>query len=232
MKKCCVNCAFCARYINNSANSLTVEEHKQALKGNFDFVGREQRAQKEWYGQYKKIYEDLSRGLYHDKLGGGRNVMEIITHSTRPDEFPAVGYPNAIMDTFGLSTCPTAPYQDFLVCWHNLWNFDKKEKEFSTLNNKNKCLFFYPYNKKGNKSFEGCEKEREALLARSRFITTNWLVIFGIIVTILIFGIQTWNNKQSNQQQEVVTEEEVVQLKAPQVTPSVEKSLPKKDEKK
>ena len=232
MKKCCVNCAFCARYINNSANSLTAEEHKQALAGNFDFVGREQRAQKEWYRQYKQIYEDLSRGLYHDKLSGGRNVMEILTHSSRPDEFPAVGYSNAIVDTFGLSMCPTAPYQDFLVCWHNLWNFDKKEKELPTLNNKNKCLFFYPYNKKGNKSFEGCEKEREASLAKSRFITTNWLVILGILVTIFIFTIQTWNSNQNNQQKTVVIEESVTQIKLPQTTPSVEKSLPNKGEKK
>lgn len=211
---------------------MTTEEHKQALAGNFDFVGKEQRTQKEWYRQYTQIYEDLSRGVYHDKLGGGSNVLEILTHSTSPDEFPGIGYPNAIVDTFGMSDCPTAPYQDFLICWHNLWNFDKKEKELPTLNNKNKCLFFYPYNKKSNKSFEGCEKEREASLAKSRFITTNWLVLGGILVTIVIFAIQTWNNKQSSQQPEVVIEKVVKQLKVPQTNPSVEKSVPNKGEKK
>jgi uncharacterized membrane protein len=65
-------------------------------------------------------------------------------------------------------------------------------------------MFFYPHNKKGNKSFEGCEKEREALLAKSRFMTTNWLVILGIFVTILIFAIQTWNNRQTIQTQEII----------------------------
>lgn len=197
MKKCCLNCAFCARYIDNSANALTEEEHKQALAGNFDFIGKEQRAQKEWQAQYTKIYTDLSRGVYHEKLGGGRNVMEILTHSSRPDDFPGIWYPNAIVETFGMPVCPQAPRQDFLGCVHDLWNFQGKEKEFPTLNNKNDCLFFYPYNKKGNKSFEGCEKEREALLAKSRFITTNWLVILSIFVTILIFAIQTLGTKQN-----------------------------------
>ena len=211
MKKCCVNCTFCARYVNNSANTLTAEEHECALSDDFDFIGKEQRAQKEWQKQYKQIYEDLSRGKYHDKLGGGGNVLEILTHSTSPDEFPGIGYPNAIVDTFGMPTCPTAPYQDFLVCWHNLWNFKDKKDELSALNKKNDCLFFYPYNKKGNKSFEGCEKEREALLAKSRFMTTNRLVILGIFVTILIFAIQTWNNRQTIQTQEVVTTKENTQ---------------------
>ena len=229
MKKCCLNCAFCARYVNSSANSLTEEEHKQALAGNFDFIGKEQRAKKEWLKKYKQIYEDLSRGVYHDQLGGS-NVLEILTHSTNPNE-PGIGYPNALVETFGMPTCPQAPYQDFLVCVHNLWNFQGKEKEFPTLNNKNDCLFFYPYNKKGNKSFEGCEKEREALLAKSRFITTNWLVILGIFVTILIFAIQTWNNRQTIQTQEVVTTKENIQQT---ITPKTQNknSQPSESEKK
>ncbi|MGN0914120.1 MAG: hypothetical protein ACI4OW_04415 [Alphaproteobacteria bacterium] len=147
MKKCCLNCAFCTRCINNSLNTLTNEERKQALANNFDFVGKEQRAKKAWQKQYKQIYDDLSRGVYHDKLGGGRNVLEILTHSSNPDDF-GIAYPNAIVETFRMPPCPNAPYQDFLVCWHNLWNFQGKEQEFVSLNQKNKCLFFYSYNKK------------------------------------------------------------------------------------
>ena len=42
------------------------------------------------------------------------------------------------------------------------------------------------------------------MLAKSRFMTTNWLVILGIFVTILIFAIQTWNNRQTIQTQEII----------------------------
>lgn len=203
MKKCCLNCIFCTRHINDSPNALTDGERKQALWGNFDFIGKEQRAKKAWQEQYKQIYEDLSRGVYHDKLGGGRNVLEILEHSSRPDDF-VMRYPNAIVETFGMPACPITPYKDFLVCWHNLWNFQGKEQDFSSLNQKNKCLFFYPYNKKEHKSFEGCEKEREALLAKSRFRITNWLVILGILVSILIFAIQKFSTDKtiSSQQYE------------------------------
>ena len=206
MKKCCINCAFCARYIDNSANSLTAEEHKQALSGNFGFVGKEQRAQKEWKKQYRQIYDDLRMGKYHDKLGGGRNILDILERANNPDNFPAVVYPDAITELFRLPPYPQAPYRDFLVCMQNLWNFLGKEHEFQSLIKKRKCLFFYPYNKKGNKSFEGCEKEREALLAKSRFTITNWLVILGIITTIVLSGLQMCSNKQSALSQQNIEE--------------------------
>ena len=195
MKKCCLNCAFCARYKDAPPVSLTDAERKQALSGNFDFVGKEQKALKEWQEQYKKNYEDLAQGKYHDQLGGPR-VLEILTRANNPDDFTMMRFPDPIVQLFGMPDYPVAPYKDYLVCWHKLWNFENKENELSSLNKKNKCLFFYPYDRKGNKSFEGCEKEREALLAKSRFTATNWLVVLGIFVTILIFAIQTWNNRQ------------------------------------
>ena len=189
MKKCCLNCAFCARYINNSANSLTAEEHAQALKGNFDFVGKEQKAQKEWQLRYKQIHDDLSAGKYHDKLGG-MNVLEILTQANNPDDFTVTHFPDPITELFGLPPYPDAPFQDFLLCMQDLWIFKDKNPDFSSLNQKNKCLFFYPYDRKGNKSFEGCEKERIAIQDRNRSRITNFLVILGIIVSIFIYFLQ------------------------------------------
>ena len=87
----------------------------------------------------------------------------------------------------------------------NLWNFLGKEQEFQSLIKKKKCLFFYPYNRKGNKSFDGCEKEREALIAKNRFTITNLLVILGIIATILLSGLQTCSNKQNTLSQQNVS---------------------------
>lgn len=189
MKKCCLNCAFCARCINNSANSLTTEEHTQAIAGNFDFVGKKQRIQKAWQSSYKKIYSDLSAGKYNKQFGG-MNVLEILEHANNPDDFTITHFPDSITECFRLPPYPDAPYQDFLVCMQDLWIFKDKNPDFSSLNQKNKCLFFYPYDRKGNKSFEGCEKERIAIQDRNRSRITNFLVILGIIVSIFIYFLQ------------------------------------------
>ena len=81
-----------------------------------------------------------------------------------------------------MSDCPQAPQKDYLYCWHNLWNFENEPEKYSSINDKNKCLFFYPYTQKGNKSFEGCEKERQAKLNQNHFYITSFLVILGIII--------------------------------------------------
>lgn len=227
MKKCCLNCAFCARYKDAPPVFLTDEERKQALSGNFDFVGKEQRALKEWQNQYKKNYTDLAQGKYHDQLGGPR-VLEILTRANNPNDFTSMHFPDPVVQLFEMPDYPTAPYQDYLLCWHKLWNFQGKEDLFPTLKNKNKCLFFYPYNQKGNKSFDGCEKEREALLAKSRFTTTNWLVILGIFVTILIFAIQTWSNKQVDQQPKPPKVESHTQIQPPQINKNIANTPPDK----
>lgn len=217
MKKCCLNCVFCSRYKDAPLNALTNEERKQAFCGNFNFIGKEQREQKEWQKQYRQHYQDLSQCKYHDQLGGPR-VLEILTEANNPDDFTMMHFPDPIVQLFGMPDYPIAPYKDYLVCWHKLWNFENKENELSSLKKKNKCLFFYPYNRKGNKSFEGCEKEREALLAKSRFTATNWLVILGIIVTILIFAIQKWDNRRIETQPEGKIEQKVVQKALPQLS--------------
>lgn len=191
MKKCCLNCVFCTRCINDFLNALTDEERKQALANNFDFIGKEQRAQKACQKQYKQIYEDICKGKYHEQLGGGPRVLEILSQSNRPDDFTRINTQNPIVQLFGFPPYPMAPYNDYLVCWHELWNFKNKENEYSSLKQKNKCLFFYSYDRKGNKSFEGCEKERIALLNRYNFTITNWLVILGIVVSIVIYILQT-----------------------------------------
>lgn len=210
MKKCCLNCAFCMRcqdkrfyvcggvYDDNTKELLYSENRKQALSMDFSFLNAEKRAQKKWEKEYNQKLDNMKKGMYNEQLGGPCVLDYLQTQSMAPvDTFP-------LTEIFGMSPHPKALDADYLSCWHNLWNFKDKEKELSTLNDKNDCLFFYPYNKKGNKSFEGCEKEREALLAKSRFMTTNWLVILGIFVTILIFAIQTWNNRQTIQTQEII----------------------------
>ena len=74
MKKCCLNCAFCVRQINDSSNTLTVEEHKQALSNNFSFIGEAKRYQQAWQLQYKQIYEE--KVLEQAKIDQQKNEKE------------------------------------------------------------------------------------------------------------------------------------------------------------
>lgn len=221
MKKCCVNCAFCLRTKDYGCSPLrdpskrfvysilNDEERKNALKNNFDFLGEEIRKRIEWEAQYNQILDNMKKGMYHDQLGGGRNVLELLQNTSHNSISQDIIY------LFGLSQPPEAPDADYLSCWHNLWNFKDKKDEFSALNQKNDCLFFYPYNKKGNKSFEGCEKEREALLSKSRYMTTNTLVILGILVTIIIFAIQKWDSRQNSSSKEIITPQETIAVISP-----------------
>ena len=205
-------------------NNLSNEERKKAFSGDFNFVGSEIQARINWEKKYNQIIDNMKKGMYNEQLGGPF-VLELLinTSDSRISQ--------RIIDVFGLPQPPESPNEDYLSCWHNLWNFKDKKGEFPTLNQKNDCLFFYPYDKKGNKSFEGCEKEREALLSKSRFMATNSLVILGIFVTILIFALQTCSNGQSNQQQETITIEENIQQTLTPTTQS-EDSQPSESEKK
>ncbi len=233
MKKCCLNCAFCIRhqdktlwngthiYNDDTEALLTPKEREQAFKKDFSFLGVKIREQKAWEAKYNQTLDNMKKGAYNQQLGGGPRVLDLLMMSDmHPNEY-------SLASTFGMTSHPDAPDSDYLACWHKLWNFKDTKDKLPTLCKKNKCLFFYPYDRKGNKSFEGCEKEREALLAKSRFTATNWLVILGIIVTILIFAIQKWDNRQIDPQPEVKVEPKVVQKtlpQPPQITKNPQKS--------
>ena len=220
MKKCCLNCAFClkkkeklifnSRGLVNDVSSkiFTDEERQKAFLGDFNFVGSEIKARNDWEKQYYQIIDSMKKGVYNGQLGGPQ-VLELLQHSSRGMAS------QKIIELFGLPQPPESPDADYLSCWHNLWDFKDKKDEFSALNQKNDCLFFYPYNKKGNKSFEGCEKERKALLSKSRYMTTNTLVILGILVTIIIFAIQKWDSRQNSSSKEIITPQETIAVISP-----------------
>ena len=163
MKKCCLNCTFCLRkkeklifngrdWLNDvSSNIFTDEERQKAFSGDFNFVGSEIKSRIDWEKQYNQIIDNMKKGMYNGQLGGPQ-VLELLQYSSRGMAS------QKIIELFGLQQPPEAPDTDYLSCWHNLWDFKDKEHDFSGLDKKNECLFFYPYTKKGNKSFEGCEK--------------------------------------------------------------------------
>ena len=197
MRKCCLNCVFCIHhkeklvnnglhfYHNNIESILSSDERKQAFIDNFNFIGQEIKEKRAWEMEYNQKLDDLKNGIYNSILGGPKVLDLLMKEETHKGCF-------YLANEFGMSSYPDAPDADYLACWHKLWNFRNNEKELTSLKNKCKCLFFYPYNRKENKSFEGCEKERVALLDQKHFAITNALVIAGIIVTILIYFLQKY----------------------------------------
>lgn len=212
MKHSCINCAFCVRgkqfitrnfsdFIpHNITLSLTKEEHQKAEQNDFSFLGKEKREQEIWIQQYNKNLDKLKKG-YYNPIFGNRNVLELLLKSQECIS-TANGNPYPLSKTFHMSDCPQAPQKDYLYCWHNLWNFENEPEKCSSINDKNKCLFFYPYTQKENKSFEGCEKERQAKLNQNHFYITSFLVILGIIIafatSVMIHGCQQRDNQRNN----------------------------------
>lgn len=197
MKHSCINCAFCIHCQNKitlvessifqdkKEKLLTDDERKSAKENNFSFIGLAKRKQKEWLERYDQKIDDLKKGKYNHIIGGPQ-VLEMLLQNDMASRLTP-GYSNRypLRDTFGMEPIPQAPDQDYLACWHDLWNFEKEPEKYSSINNKNKCLFFYPYTQKGNKSFEGCEKERQARLSLDRFYKTNIFVGIGILLTFI-----------------------------------------------
>lgn len=190
MKKCCLNCAFCMRckkytrfngtqfYSDDSKELLTLSEREKAYKNDFSFLGAEKKKRQEWDDEYNRKVDALKSGALNNTVGGSR-ILELLTlASTAVDRF-------SLADKFQMPKRPDAPDEDYMSCWHDLWDFSQDDKLLNTLNDETKCLFFFPYNKKGNKSFNGCEKERVALQDKNRFTVTNTLVVAGIVVTII-----------------------------------------------
>ena len=212
MKHSCINCAFCVRckeflFRNFSGFipredtlSLTKEEYQKAAQNDFSFLGKEKREQEIWIQEYNEKLDKLKKGHYNP-IWGNQNVLELLLKSQETIS-TIEGNPYSLSKTFNMPEYPQAPRKDYLYCWHNFWNCDNDNIEPSSLNNKNKCLFFYPYTRKGNKSFEGCEKERQAKLNQKHFYITSFFVILGIVVafatSIIIYSCQQRDNHLNN----------------------------------
>ena len=208
MKKCCLNCAFCVRRKEKVAfngldhnldvceDILSSQERKLAEKNDFSFIGKEQRAQKAW----KELYDKNLNILKTRKVMNGPRALELLQAERSVYAGGERNY--CLKDVFQMGDMPEVPDEDYLACWHDLWNFKEEQERIRSINLKTKCLFFYPYTKKGHKSFEGCNKEREALLDQERYKTTNFWVIIGIIVglvtSVCIYSCQQKDNQQYN----------------------------------
>lgn len=197
MKQSCINCAFCIHcknkitlvessiFQNEKEELLTNDERKSAKENNFSFIGQGKRKQEEWIQRYDQKIDDLKKGRYNHIIGGPKVLEMLLQNDMASRLTPGHSNPYPLREQFGMEPIPQAPDLDYLFCWHDLWNFKDQPEKFPSINKKNKCLFFYPYDRKGNKSFEGCEKERQALLSQDRFYKTNIFVLIGIFLTFI-----------------------------------------------
>lgn len=165
-------------YSDDNKELLTSPEREKAYKNDFSFLGAEKKIQQEWDGEYNRKVDALKSGALNDTIGGPKVLEILMLESTSGGTYP-------LTDMFKMPKRPDAPNEDYMACWHDLWDFSQDDKLLNTLHDKTKCLLFFPYNKKGNKSFKGCEKERLALQDKNRFTITNTLVVAGIVVTII-----------------------------------------------
>lgn len=169
-------------WVSNDTQELLMEtERSQAQNEDFSFIGAEKRIQATWIQEYNQKLDALKKGMFNSKIGG-RMALELLQAQSTISKIEGNPYP--LREQFGLPPCPSAPNEDYLSCWHKQWGPETDPQQLAQLNQPNKCFFFYPYTKKGNKSFDGCEKEREAALAANRFKVTNGLVIGGILATV------------------------------------------------
>lgn len=166
-------------WVSNDTQELLMEtERSQAQNEDFSFIGAEKKAQDIWKQKYDRFLTQLAQG---NSLRGPR-ALELLLQE--PNVSPGGKRTYALKDFFNMGDMPVAPDIDYMLCWHKQWGPETDPQQLAQLNQPNKCFFFYPYTKKGNKSFDGCEKEREAALAANRFKVTNGLVIGGILATV------------------------------------------------
>ena len=186
-----------ANFVSNDTQALlTPSERAQAQKGDFSFIGAEKRARNAWIEKYNQNLDALKQGHFNPIFWGPR-VLELL--QAKEVVSTINGNPFPLREQFNMPECPVAPDADYMACWHKQWGPFSNESDLANLNQPTKCFFFYPYTHKGNKTFDGCEKEREAALSAERFRITNWLVIFGIVATFFSIGLTFYIYKAQKQ---------------------------------
>jgi hypothetical protein len=219
-KRNCLSCAFCLRnkkykkqFITNNGISqfLTKKERLMATSGDFDFFKEERNKIEEWEIIFNQKREELDRKewdqirLKADEAFKDNKLYKNIKHLLSKNDnnknytkcrivYQDNSVPENELKELGLEPCPPIPDKDYLFCWHEQWNENKNPElipKRADLTNR-KCQFYFPFDKKGDKTLEACEKERGSNLDHSRFLITCGLTILAII------GLQTMINWFSN----------------------------------
>lgn len=190
--KCCLTCAFCTRNQNtlnhftfshkpaewqNEQKSLNFDERAALKKGNDNFIGKEIKDRENWEEKLALAKEQVKKDnplIY--QIENSPTTMLFRDNVSEGEKY-------------GLPPCPPAPTEDYLSCFHEQWsevdNLSLQENRKLFLKEK-KCSFYFPFKKMNDQTLTACEKYRKELQEKNRFFITTFLVILGIIITILM----------------------------------------------
>ena len=107
-----------------------------------------------------------------------RERMRIGDDSFIGEQIRSRGWQEA--NNLGMSERPCAPNYDFISCFEKGWseNRDRNEKKDLRFLIKHKCPFYFSYKKKGYKTLETCQKQRDHNKESFRFLITNFFFLF------------------------------------------------------
>ena len=195
-RKSCIDCVFCLRYkhyrssfpINfnrTEQHNLTKREITELKNGTASFLFEDNREQDKWIKEYKrKEEESIQKELANVQQYNNIFKTNITSHIRCP--IPRLNILGTSYDRyreFGMKKMPDAPEEDYLACWKQQWDADGNADILKTLKSR-KCKFFYPLNKKEERTLSACNEEVLYSLDNKKF----WKGVFAtLIVGIVIF---------------------------------------------
>lgn len=77
--------------------------------------------------------------------------------------------------------------EDYLSCWKQCWNESKNQDLMQNRSklNQRRCVYFYDYNNKKNKTLDLCDEERKEKIDRERFLLNVGLTILTFLVALV-----------------------------------------------
>ncbi len=172
LPKCCITCAFCykklfkdSRYSlsnNFSTGVILIDDAKNALIGNWDFLDIEQHIYQKWVNEYKEkekdYIEEQERKEEERKINHTCSpAYQIFREKLDSKEF-------SFVDDVDMPSQPFGPVNDVALCCYekNIKDVKKHEiKDKLMLVNEFPCDFYFPIEERGEKDFEACRKQRD-----------------------------------------------------------------------
>jgi len=192
--KSCLDCVFCLRhkdywisflhspnnsYWRNEEYNLTKKEISELKKGTASFLSEDKRKYDKWLEEYEKKEKELDKRMIEAQQSN--YTCEKFTDFNRKiDDFFGEKYDR--YKEFGMEEMPEVPTRDYLSCWKEQWNADCNTEILKTLKS-HRCKFFYPLNKKGEKTLPACNEEVLYKLDNKKF----WKgIVYGAVATLCV----------------------------------------------
>lgn len=193
MKKCCITCAFCLKKVkylqygfakimdNGQKANLYMEEVVSALNEDFSFLSKEKDSYEKWHNTYAEKKEAKRKKDIAEKEAFGnilpknfKSLFPSVNNKTSIAQIYMAGDKSRYNDykELGINTPPPDDVEySALCCEENCWE-QIKNTEIAKLKERTlpetDCEFYFPLEKKYEKSLNVCRKEREAYKQKNR----------------------------------------------------------------